>query len=84
MLIVYTDYRTATVSGETIYMPGFKLGNGNSYLSDLPFLDEDIRLALEEHLENSEIHITSEERDFWNNKLNYVEPEDDLLEFTRD
>lgn len=43
-----------------------------------------MREDLRKHIEDMVVHITQDEREFWNKKLNYVEPEDDLLEFTRD
>ena len=85
MLIVYTDYNREVdpETGETYNIPAFKIGNGNTYLADLVFVGDDIRKLLQRHIENTEVHIQPGERNFWNNKLNYVEPEDDLLEFTR-
>lgn len=86
MIIVYTDYSSYTDSdsGETVYVPGFKIGDGNAYLVDMAFLGQDVSALLQEHIADGTIHITDEERQTWNNKLNYVEPTDDLLEFTRD
>jgi len=85
MLVVYTDYQTKTdpETGEVIYIPNFKIGDGNAYLADKPFIGDDLRDALQQHLEDTGIHLQPGEREFWNNKLNYVEPETDLLEFTR-
>ncbi len=85
VLIVYTDYRTETdEQGNIKYIPGFKIGDGNAYLIDKPFIGDDMREDFKKHIEDMVVHITQDEREFWNNKLNYVEPEDDLLEFTRD
>ena len=85
MLVVYTDYakKTDPETGKTIYIPNFKIGDGNAYLIDKPFVGDDIRSILEEHIEDTGLHIQPGEREFWNNKLNYEEPEGDLLEFTR-
>jgi len=86
MLVVYTDYQQKInpETGATVYIPNFKIGDGNAYLVDKPFVGDDIRDLLEEHIEDAGLHIQPGERDFWNNKLNYEEPEGDLLEFTRD
>ena len=36
VLYIYTDYKTIeTEQGETIFLPGLKLGDGNGYLIDL-------------------------------------------------
>ena len=85
MIVVYTDYQQKIdeSTGEIIYIPGFKIGDGNAYLIDKPFIGDDIRDLLMEHIEDTGIHIQPGEREFWNNKLNYEEPESDLLEFTR-
>ncbi len=68
-LIVYTDYSTETVDGQTRYIPAFKFGDGLAYVVDLPFVGDDIRNALNAHINNSTIHITAAEREFWNNKV---------------
>lgn len=81
MLIVYTDF--ARIQGQRI--PGFKIGIGQVYLCDLPFVGDDIRAALEEHINNPDVHILPGDRERWDNKLNLIEPaEDDMLIFTRD
>ena len=38
---VYTDYKTKIVNGNTINIPGIKIGDGTSYVVDLPFANED-------------------------------------------
>lgn len=85
MIVVYTDHikKVDPETGLVTYLPGFKIGDGNVYLIDKPFLDDDVREELEHHLEDTGIHVQAGEREFWNNKLNYNEPEGDLLEFTR-
>lgn len=65
-IIVYTDYQT--VDGKNV--PGIKVGSGNGYVQDLAFLNEGDSDALLAHINNSNIHITSSERAFWNGKLN--------------
>ena len=37
-VIIYTDYRSETVNGVTRNIPGMKIGTGNAYLGDLPFV----------------------------------------------
>lgn len=59
-LYFYTDYQQ--VGGVNI--AGLKLGDGTSYLIDLPFEDA----QFQEHISDTIIHITQEEREFWNNK----------------
>ena len=62
IVYVYTD-RFVNEEGQAV--PGFKVGDGLAYLIDLPFND-DIFVA---HMSDTSIHITDEERLFWNNKV---------------
>ena len=43
----------------------FKIGDGTSYLIDMPFNDD----VMSRHVADSVIHISSTERTFWNNKV---------------
>lgn len=43
----------------------FKVGDGQSYLKDLPYTD----MVYYDHISDPRIHITQEEREFWNNKV---------------
>lgn len=72
-LIVYCDYKTIEKDGETVYVPGFKVGSGNGYVQDLAFVDEAVEQELANHIDNNIVHITNEERNYWNNKLNVSE-----------
>lgn len=77
-LYVYSDYKQ--IDNEDI--AGIKVGDGTSYLIDMPFIDK----PLDEHVSNMIRHITSEERTFWNNKVRcYIDPENEQnLIFTTD
>lgn len=57
---VYTDYKS--INGHDV--AGFKIGDGTTYLIDLPFVDAFASM----HEVDSEAHITNAEREFWNNK----------------
>lgn len=71
MMIVYTD-SGQTPDGRDV--PGIKFGDGSAYLIDIPFVNEDMTLELErllnQHILNSDVHVTPAEKAFWNNKLN--------------
>ena len=88
MIVVYTDYDSYVdeQTGETIYTPGIKIGDGNAYLIDKAFVGGDTLHALENHIADSDVHVTLEEKEKWNNKVTCIEPEegDDLLIFTKD
>ena len=75
-IIIYSDFETKTEQGQTINVPGIKIGSGNGYLADLTFLGDPERDALWAHLSNTDIHITSVERNFWNNKINIDDNEE--------
>ena len=76
-IYIYSDYRQNS-QGQNI--PSMKVGDGNSYLIDMPFSDS----ILYSHLEDNTRHITQEEREFWNNKVRCYQSEiqDDVLIFT--
>ena len=74
VLYIYSDYKTIQKDGQQILLPGIKIGDGKSYLIDIPFLNDtnnEIEQMVLDHINNDVIHIQSGERDFWNNKLNY-------------
>lgn len=85
-IIVYTDKSTKTVDGVTVYIPGIKIGSGNAYVQDLAFVAQDVADELIQHINDMSKHITEEERDRWNNKLNFndnMEAVDETLIFNR-
>lgn len=98
-VIIYTDYETKTYTVEeygetvtkTVQIPNIKIGTGNAYVQDLPFVDEQTRDILMEHINNHDIHVTLQDKLFWNNKVNiddayaqiYGELEDETLIFNR-
>lgn len=72
VVYVYTDY---LLNEDNEPIPAFKVGDGLAYLIDIPF-NEDIN---SKHIQNTNIHITDAEREYWNNKVtvyldvNYLE-----------
>ena len=73
-IMVFTDRGSYLSNGNTIVVPGIKISDGLTYATDLPFVGDDvaaaIRSELSSHINNTTVHITNEERLFWNNKLN--------------
>lgn len=69
-LVIYTDKYSYEKDGETVYVPGIKIGDGMSYVADLPFFLDAISDSFNEHIRDNVRHVTREERTFWNNKLN--------------
>lgn len=61
-IYIYTDYYD---DGQGHNVPAFKVGDGLAYLIDLPFVD----VNMQRHMSDEAIHITEQERVFWNNKI---------------
>ena len=61
-LYVYTDHATDS-SGNPL--AGIKVGDGNAYLIDIPFIDQ----LFTNHINDTSIHVTPAEKAFWNNKV---------------
>ena len=80
-LYIYTDYQV--VGGANI--PGIKIGDGTSYLIDLPFIDGNVTV-LNNHINDSSIHITEDERLFWNDKVTCFlsQGQEETLIFTKE
>ena len=77
-VVVYTDYEVKTYEVEeygkkvtkTVKIPNIKVGTGNAYVQDLAFVDEKTRDILMAHIQDHDIHVTLQEKVFWNNKIN--------------
>lgn len=67
-IYIYSNYTTTTIDGVTKNVPGIKIGDGTSYLIDMPFMNSDFTSQLMEHINNTIIHVTPAEKTFWNNK----------------
>ena len=75
-IIVYSDYKTIWKDGKEVKVPGIKVGSGNAYIQDLAFVGEDIARELLQHINNRSIHVTPEEKAFWNSKLNVTDAQE--------
>ena len=65
---IYSDYRQ---NDQEQNVAAIKVGDGTSYLIDMPFTDE----LLYGHVADNSIHVTSSDKDNWNNKVRcYVDP----------
>ena len=79
LIIVYSDKGVIIRDGQTINVAGVKIGDGTSYLIDLPFIGDELGAILEDHIQDTNIHVTLEEKQFWNNKLNFELVEETLI-----
>lgn len=75
---IYSDrYQLDDGNGNPINVAGMKIGDGTSYLIDIPFLTDVTAVLIAQHASNSEIHVTAEEKTFWNNKVSSFLDSDD-------
>lgn len=63
-IYVYTDYEI--ING--VPVPAFKVGDGLAFLIDIPFASGNAT-DLVTHIQDDVVHVTDEERLFWNNKV---------------
>ena len=85
MILIYTNEGQINNNGTITFSPRIKIGDGNSYCVDLPFVNQDIITKLEQHINDNDRHVTLQEKQFWNNKINtenYIL--DENLVITRD
>ena len=68
-IIVYSDH--SVIDG--VAYPAIKIGDGNAYLIDLPFVGDDRTIQiiemLNDHINDTNAHVTLAEKEYWNNKL---------------
>ena len=85
---VYSDYLTETLQdGSVVTYPGVKIGDGTSYLIDMPVSlsgrDSERYEDYDEHIRNILIHVGADDRDSWDNKVTVaVDDQNELLFFT--
>lgn len=70
---VYTNH---SYDGNTP-ISAIKIGDGTSYLIDMPFLGDDIMTDLRAHIANLSVHVTAQEKQFWNNKVTAIVQQSD-------
>lgn len=64
--IVYTD-RYVLPDGTLV--PGLKIGDGQAYCIDLPFVDNAITTQLNTHIYDNDRHTSRAEKKAWNEKV---------------
>lgn len=77
---IYSNYATIDDgNGNLIDVAGVKIGDGTSYLIDMPFVGDATTEMLIMHIANKGIHVTPQEKEFWNHKvsayMNRTDPE---------
>ena len=80
---IYTDYKTVEIEGQTKVIPGVKIGDGDAYVIDLPFITDtesqqietitetlaSLSTTVDAHIGAVDAHTSSQEKEFWNNKV---------------
>lgn len=66
-VVIYSDGNTSITDGIMYVSPAFKIGDGETYLIDLPYAYSN---NFQGHIDNTNIHVSAEDRAFWDNKLN--------------
>lgn len=68
-LYVFSNATSTIIDGQTIYVPSFKIGDGETLLRVMPFVsDSNTQHELTSHIENTEVHVTSAEKAIWNKR----------------
>jgi hypothetical protein len=74
-IYIYKDYSHITEGNVTKDVPALKIGDGTSYLIDMPIANGDVAQMIIDHINNTVIHVTADDKTFWNNKSSaYIEP----------
>ena len=69
---IYTNRTTEEdEQGNIKNYPGIKVGDGTTYVADLPFVDD----LFYRHINNLDIHVTLAQKEFWNNKVRIQDSE---------
>lgn len=65
-LVIFSDlYERTNSEGSKITSAGIKVGDGIKTIEQLPFID----WFYWDHINDANIHVTSEQKIFWNNKI---------------
>ena len=78
-IYVYTNYTYLDDGiGNLTAAPAIKIGDGTSYLIDMPFVGQDVLSDWASHINNNSIHISENDRTFWNQKVSsFVDDNDE-------
>lgn len=86
VVYIYSDYMIIEdeVENQTP-VAGIKIGDGTSYLIDLPYISDAATYLITMHVSNSGVHVTPAEKQFWNNKVSaYInQTDEECLEISK-
>lgn len=70
VVYIYSDYMIIEDgAGNQTPVAGIKIGDGTSYLIDLPYISDAATYLITMHVSNTGVHVTPAEKQFWNNKV---------------
>lgn len=77
-IYIYSDYQYIEDEvGNRTPIAGIRIGDGTSYLVDMPFVSDGAAYDLMTHIADTSMHTTSAEKEFWNNKVSlYLDTDD--------
>lgn len=67
-IIIYTNYETETVEGVSKSVPNLKVGTGNAFVVDLPFVGSHETQILLNHISDSSVHFSVDQKHEWLHK----------------
>ena len=75
---IYSDYDYIEDEvGNRTPVAGIKIGDGSSFLIDMPFISDAATYLITSHIANAPIHVSQADRAFWNNKVSvYMDHQD--------
>lgn len=69
-IYIYSDYQKVyDKKGNLVDVAGIKIGDGSSFLVDMPFITDSMTSLIANHLADTSVHVTLAEKNFWNNKV---------------
>lgn len=82
VIYVYSDYvKASDGAGGTVDVPGFKVGDGTTYLIDLPFAQGAVNDEIRQHIANQKIHVSDDDRKRWDASRIIIFAENENLRF---
>ena len=88
VIYIYSNYEYIVDDvGNRTPVAGMKIGDGTSYLIDMPFTSDSVLKMVIDHITDQNSHVSEYDRLFWNNKVSTVfndgEPENLVFSKTR-
>lgn len=79
-------YVKKNIEEDALISARMKVGDGKTFIFNLPFIEDVNKELFENHIQNTAIHTSLEEKTFWSNKININDTSgviDNILIFNR-